>query len=49
MQKPSIYGLNAVANHCTIAHITVLLIALTAAKIGHTDKARFVKKILPNL
>jgi hypothetical protein len=49
MQKPSVYGLNAVANHCTIAHITVLLIALTAAKTGHTDKVRFVKKLLPNL
>jgi len=49
MQKPSVYGLNAVANHCTIAHITVLLIALTAAKIGHIDKVRFVKKFLPNL
>jgi hypothetical protein len=49
MQKPSVYGLNAVSNHCTIAHITVLLVALTAAKIGHTDKVRFVKKFLPNL
>jgi hypothetical protein len=49
MQEPSVYGLNAVANHCTIAHITVLLIALTAAKMGHTDKVRFVKKFLPHL
>jgi len=49
MRKPSVYGCNAVANHCTIAHITVLLIALTAAKMGHTDKVRFVKKFLPNL
>jgi hypothetical protein len=49
MQKPSVYGLNAVANHCTIAHITVLLIALTATKIGQIDKVRFVKKFLPNL
>ena len=49
MQKPSVYGLNAVANHCTIAHITVLLIALTAAKVGQIDKIRFVKKFLPNL
>jgi len=49
MQKPSVYGLNAVANHCTIAHITVLLIALMAAKIGQIDKVRFVKKFLPNL
>jgi len=49
MQKPSVYGLNAVSNHCTIAHITVLLIGLTAVKTGHKDKLRFVKKFLPNL
>jgi hypothetical protein len=49
MQEPSVYGLNAVANHCTIAHITVLLVALTAAKMGQLDKIRFVKKFLPNL
>jgi hypothetical protein len=49
MQKPSVYGLNAVSNHCTIAHITVLLIALTATRTGHKDKIRFVKKFLPNL
>ena len=49
MQKPSVYGLNAVSNHCTIAHITVLLIALSAARTGQIDKVRFVKKFLPNL
>ncbi|NIS71468.1 MAG: transposase [Proteobacteria bacterium] len=49
MQKPSVYGLNAVSNHCTIAHITVLAVALTATKLGQNDKVRFVKKFLPNL
>jgi len=49
MQDPSIKGLNATANHCTIAHITVLLIALTATKTGHNDKIRFIKNFLPNL
>ena len=49
LQTPSVYGLNAVSNHSSIAHITVLLIALTAANMGHTDKVRFVKKFLPNL
>lgn len=49
MQRPSVYGLNAISNQCTIAHITVLLIALTAANTGHNDKIRFVKKFLPNL
>jgi len=49
MQNPSVIGLNATANHCTIAHITVLLIALTAVKTGNKDKIRFVKKFLPNI
>jgi len=48
-QNPSVKGLNAIANHCTIAHITVLLVALTAVKSGNQDKIRFVKKFLPNL
>jgi len=49
MQKPSAYGLDPVSNHCTIAHITVLSIALTAARVGQTEKVRFVKKFPPNL
>jgi len=49
MQNPSVIGLNATANHCTIAHLTVLLLALTAAKTGHKDKIRFIKKFLPTL
>ena len=49
MQNPSVIGLNATANHCTIAHITVLLVALTAVKTDHRDKIRFVKKFLPHL
>ena len=32
MQNPSVRGLRTVSNHYTIAHITVLLIALTAVK-----------------
>lgn len=47
MQNPSVIGLNAIANHCTIAHITVLLIALTAVKTDHKEKIRFIKKFLP--
>jgi len=49
MQTPSVRGLNAIANYCTIAHITVLLIALTAVKSGNKDKIRFIRKFLPNL
>jgi hypothetical protein len=49
MQDPSIKGLNATANHCSIAHITVLLVALTAVKTGNKNKIRFIKSFLPNL
>jgi len=49
MQNPSIRGLQAISNHCTIVHITVLLVALTATKTGNKDKIRFVKSFLPNI
>lgn len=49
MQRPSIKRLQAITNYCTIAHITVLLIALTAVKTGNKDKIRFIKTLLPNL
>jgi len=49
MQNPSVRGLQAISNHSTIAHITVLLIALTAIKTGNKDKIRFVKSFLPNI
>ena len=48
MQNPTVKGLRAVRNHCTIAHITVLLVALTAHRIGCDDKIRFVKSFVPN-
>jgi len=48
MQKPSVVGLQATANHCTIAHITVLLVALTAVKNNVKDQLRFIKSFLPN-
>ncbi len=48
MQNPSVVGLKATANHCTIAHITVLLVALTAAKNDFKDQVRFIKSFLPN-
>ena len=43
-----IIGLKATANNVTIAHITVLLVALTAAKSNSKNKIRFVKSFLPN-
>jgi len=49
MQSPSVTGLNAVSNHCTIAHITVLAVALAAIKENKRDKIRFVKTLIPNL
>jgi len=49
MQRPSTKGLNATRNLCTIAHITVLVIALAAIKTGHRDNTRFVKSFIPNL
>jgi len=49
MQEPLVVGLNATANYYIIAHITVLLIVLTATKTGNKDKIYFVKKSLPSL
>ncbi len=48
MQNPSVVGLNATANHCTIAHIAVLSVALTAAKNDLKEQVRFIKSFLPN-
>ncbi|RKY51879.1 MAG: hypothetical protein DRP89_08580 [Candidatus Neomarinimicrobiota bacterium] len=48
MQNPTTVGLNATQNHCTIAHITSLLVALTAYRSGQKDKIRFIKSFVPN-
>ena len=48
MQNPTTAGLNATQNHCTIAHITSLLVALTAYRSGQKDKIRFIKSFVPN-
>ena len=42
-------GLQVVSIHCTIARITILLVALIAAKTGNKDKIRFIKSFLPNI
>jgi hypothetical protein len=47
MQNPTVRGLRANQNHCTIAHITTLLVALTAARMGEKDKIRWIKSFLP--
>jgi hypothetical protein len=48
MQNPTVRGYNANCNHVTIAHISVLLVALTAYLTGQQDKMRFVKSFVPN-
>jgi len=48
MQNPTVIGLNATKNHCTIAHIASLLVALTAYRSGQKDKIRFIKSFVPN-
>jgi hypothetical protein len=48
IQEPSVRGLVSVRNHCTISHIAVLLVALAAHKLGHSDKVRFVRTFVPH-
>ena len=48
-QEPTVRGLRATANHITIAHIAVLLVALAAERDGQQDKLRFVRSYVANL
>ena len=48
MQRPTVHGLQAMCNSCTVAHITVLLVALAAHDQGHPDKLAFVRSYVPN-
>jgi len=47
MQQPTVRGLAATRNHCTIAHIAVLLVANAAHHSGHPDKLAFVRTFMP--
>ena len=47
MQEPSVRGLRSVQNYCTIAHISVLLVATVAHKQGQVDKVSFVRSFVP--
>lgn len=47
MQDMPTRGIVAARNLCTIAHITVLLVALTAQKQGHSDCLTFVRTYVP--
>lgn len=49
IQEPSVRGLNSVRNHATLSHIAVLLVALAAHQLGHTENIRFVRTFVPNI
>ena len=49
MQEPTVKGLAATANLCSIAHITVLAVAYFASFVKEPKRIRFVKSFLPNL
>ncbi|MCB4790932.1 MAG: transposase [Elusimicrobia bacterium] len=42
-------GMKAISNYITIAHISVLLVALTAIKTGNKDKIRYFKSFIKDL
>lgn len=46
MQRPMLTGLNAISNHCTLAHITILAIAIAAVKAKQKNKIRFIRGLL---
>jgi len=47
--EPTVKGLVATANLCTITHITVLAVAYFAPFVKEPKRIRFVKSFLPNL
>ena len=49
LEHPTVRGLNANRNHCTIAHIATLLVALTAFRHGEPDKIRAIRSFVPSL
>jgi len=49
MQDLPTRGLSSARNLCTIAHITVLLVALAAHRSGHPDQLAFVRSFVPTL
>ena len=46
MKRPTIKGLRATANCCTVAHITVLAVAYFAYFVKEPDKISFIKSFL---
>lgn len=48
MQDLPTRSITSVRNLCTIAHITVLLVALNAYRGGHPDRLTFVRSYVPS-
>lgn len=49
MQRPVLTGLTAVSNHCTLAHISILAIAIAAVKAKQKHKFRYIRGLLKHL
>jgi len=49
LEHPTVRGLNSCRNHCTIAHIATLLVALAASRLGEPDKIRAIRTFVPSL
>lgn len=49
MQRPMLTGLNAISNQCTLAHITIMAVAIAAIKAKQKSKIRFIRGILKYL
>ena len=49
MQDSSVKSLQSISNSCTIAHITLLVIALFAVNTGNKHKIRFIKKFFQDV
>ena len=49
IQEPSVRGLTSVRNHATLSHIAMLLVALAAHQLGHTENIPFVRTFVPNI
>jgi len=49
MQQPLFTGLAAIRNHCTLAHISILAIAIAAAKANQKHKIRYIRGFLRHL
>ena len=49
MQSPSVKGFAAISNWCSIAHPSLLLIALATYRTDNKEQIKFIKIFLSNL